>query len=70
MEHGGLRAALTMLDEPTTVPGLREQGQINLRTRRGTYERDDLRSARGMVVAVLIGLLVIGAVWAIALLLM
>jgi len=59
-----------MLDEPTTVPGLRQHGQINLRTRRGSYERDDLRSARGMVVAALIGLLVIVAAWAIALLLM
>ena len=55
-----------MLDEPTTVPGLREPGQINLRMRRGTYERDDLRSARGMVVAAIIGLLVICAAWAVA----
>jgi len=61
---------MAMLDEPTTVPGLREQGQINLRTRRGAYERDDLRSARGMVIAALIGLLIIGAAWTIALLLM
>jgi hypothetical protein len=58
-----------MLDEPTTVPGVRERGQINLRTRRGTYERDDLRAARGLVVAALIGLMVICAVWALVLLL-
>jgi len=58
-----------MLDEPTTLPGLRESGQINLRMRRGNYERDDLRAARGLVAAVVIGLLVISAAWALALLL-
>jgi hypothetical protein len=58
-----------MLDEPTTVPGLRESGQINLRMRRGSYERDDLRAARGLVVAAVIGLLVICAAWALAMLL-
>ena len=70
LDRGPRAALLIMLDKPTTVPGLREQGQINLRTRRGSCERDDLRSARGMVIAALIGLLVIGAAWAIALLLM
>jgi hypothetical protein len=58
-----------MLDEPTTLPGLRGSGQINLRMRRGNYERDDLRTARGLVVAAVIGLLVICAVWALAMLL-
>lgn len=58
-----------MLDEPTTVPGLRQPGQIDLRMRRGTYERDELRAARGLAVAALIGLLVICAAWAVALLL-
>jgi hypothetical protein len=38
--------------------------------RRGTYQRDDLRSARGMVAAALIGLLMICAVWTMAFLLM
>ena len=55
-----------MHDEPTTVPGLRESGQINLRARRGTYERDDLRAGRGIIVGSLIGFLVIAAAWALA----
>ena len=46
-------------DEPTTIPGLRDPEQIELRTRDGQYERDDLRSARGVVVAIIIGLALI-----------
>ena len=58
-----------VLDEPTTLPGLRESGQIDLRMRRGIYQRDDLRTARGMIAAVIIGFLVISAAWVIAFLL-
>jgi len=58
-----------MLDEPTTVPGLRDPGQIHLRVRHITHGRDDLRAARGTVTGAVIGLIIICAVWAFALLL-
>jgi hypothetical protein len=50
-------------DEPTTIPGLRDPEQIELRTQGdGSYKRDDLRSARGILVAVIIGLAIVAAV--------
>ena len=52
-------------DEPTTIPGLRQQrGQIDLRLElKRDYPRDDLRSARGIIVAVLLSAAIIFAVW-------
>ena len=52
-------------DEPTTIPGLRQPAQIDLRLRHGNYKRDDLRAARGLMVSVIIGLALIAIVWGI-----
>lgn len=63
---------LKTLDEPTTVPGLRDpgMGQINLRLRgHGVYERDDLRAGRGILIGALVGFAIICTVWGFVLLL-
>lgn len=57
-------------DELTTIPGLREGGQINLQRavqRLPYYRRDSLRAARGVIVGTLLGAAIILAVWGVAL---
>jgi hypothetical protein len=54
-------------DEPSTIPGLRNYGQITLPlASRSDYRRDHLRAARGVTVGVLLGAAIILAVWGIA----
>jgi hypothetical protein len=58
-------------DEPTTIPGLRESGQIDLYSgSRTDYRRDPLRAARGVIVGIFLGAAVIFAVWGLAVWLM
>ena len=51
------------LDEPTTIPGLRQDGQIHLRLRHGNYKLDDLRAALGLIFSIMMGLGLILGVW-------
>jgi hypothetical protein len=58
-------------DEPSTIPGLRDSGQINLEfPLHRAYRRDHLRAARGVTVAALLGVAIILAVWGMAIWLM
>lgn len=60
-----------MWDEPTTIPGMRDSGQINLSLfPRQAYRRDHLRAARGVIVGALVGAAIILAVWGLAVWLM